>query len=281
MTPRIVLVVLVALVAAACERRESGFLQGYGEADYVYVSSQDAGIVAEVLVREGDAVTAGQALFALNPDRLTYSADSAGAEAAAAAAAVSTARANLLLAQRNYDRGAALLERGFYPRANLDADRAALDAARAALEQAQRQARSANANTGLARERLSDLGGVAPVAGTVERIFHRGGEVVAAGQPIIALLAPENMKVRFFAPEPMLSQLRVGSRVLVRCDGEGCGEALPATVSFIARDPQFTPPIIYSLDQREKLVFLVEARLDDASGPIRPGMPVDVEIAPP
>jgi HlyD family secretion protein len=269
------------LLATACDRVETGMLQGYGEADYTYVSSQDSGVITEVLVREGAAVTAGQALFSLDPDRLSYNADSAGAEAAAAAAAVSAARANQLLAQRNYDRGAALFARGFYPRANLDADRAALDAANAALMQAQRQARAANANTALARERLSDLAGAAPVAGTIERVFHRQGEVVSAGQPIVALLARENMKVRFFAPEPMLSQLRVGARVLVHCDGEGCGEALPATINFIARDPQFTPPIIYSLDQRQKLVFLVEARLDDANGPVRPGMPVDVEIVPP
>jgi HlyD family secretion protein len=270
-------VVVIALAAAACARPESDVLQGYGEADYIYVSSQDAGLIGEVLVREGDAVTAGQAIFSLDPNRLSYSADSAGAEAAAASAAVNTARANQVLAQRNYDRGAALFERGFYPRANLDADRAALDAANAALQQAQRQARAANANTDLARERLSDMAAAAPVAGIVERVFHRRGEVVTAGQPIVALLAPENMKVRFFAPERMLSQLRVGGRILVRCDG--CGEPLAATISFIASEPQFTPPIIYSLEQRQKLVFLIEARLDGGDGPVRPGMPVDITLA--
>lgn len=281
MNTRILIAALITFAAAACTRPESDLLQGYGEADYTYVSSQDAGLIGEVLVREGDAVAAGQALFSLDPNRLGYSADSAGAEAAAASAAVNTARASQMLAQRNYDRGAALFERGFYPRANLDADRAALDAANAALQQAQRQARAASANTDLARERLSDMAAAAPVAGIVERVFHRRGEVVAAGQPIVALLAPENMKVRFFAPERLLSELRVGGRVLVRCDGEDCDEPLRATISFISSEPQFTPPIIYSLEQRQKLVFLVEARLDGAAGPVRPGMPVDIELAPP
>jgi HlyD family secretion protein len=75
----------------------------------------------------------------------------------------------------------------------------------------------------------------------------------------------------------MLSQLRVGGRILVRCDG--CGEPLAATISFIASEPQFTPPIIYSLEQRQKLVFLIEARLDGGDGPVRPGMPVDITLA--
>jgi HlyD family secretion protein len=267
-----------ALTLGACARGDDGVLQGYGEADYTYVSSQDAGVVGAILVREGDTVEAGARIFDLDPTRLGYSAESAGAEASAAAAAVSTARANQVLAQRDFDRGQTLFERGFYSRATLDANRASLDAANAALAQALRQARAASANTDLARERLSDLGGVAPVGGTIEQIYHRQGEVVAAGEPIIALLAPENMKVRFFAPEAMLAQFSLGARVLISCDG--CEAPMPATISFVASAPQFTPPVIYSLEHREKLVFLVEARLDDPNTPIRPGMPVDVRIAP-
>jgi HlyD family secretion protein len=150
-----------------------------------------------------------------------------------------------------------------------------MDAANAQLAQARREAGAASASTGLARERLSDLDGAAPVAGVIERIYHRPGEVVAAGQPIAALLAPENMKVRFFAPEAMLWRLPVGARVLVSCDG--CGDPIAATVSYVAQEPQFTPPVIYSLDQREKLVFLVEARFDGET-PVRPGMPVDIRL---
>jgi HlyD family secretion protein len=191
---------------------------------------------------------------------------------------VTTAQAEAVLAQRNYARGAQLAAQDFYPRARLDSDRAARDAANARLAQARREASALSAETGLARERLNDLAGAAPAAGTIEQIFHRPGEVVAAGQPIVALLPPENMKVRFFAPEELLSQLRLGGRVNISCDGEGCAEPIPATISFIAREPQFTPPVIYSLDQREKLVYLVEARFAGAV-PIRPGMPVDVRLA--
>lgn len=270
------LILLLALSAAACGEPEA-VLQGYGEAEYIYLSSQDAGVVSEILVREGDAVEAGAAVFRLDTERLGLSAQGTVAQREAARQAVRTAQAQAVLAQRNYQRGLELAERGFYPRARLDSDRAARDAASAQLAQARREANALGAETALAQERVSDLQGLAPADGTIERIFHRPGEVVAAGEPIVLLLPPQNMKVRFFAPEDMLAQLPLGARVLVSCDR--CGDAQTATISFVATEPQFTPPVIYSLDQREKLVFLVEARLD-ARGRIRPGMPVDVRPAP-
>ncbi len=271
-----ILILSLALLAAACGRQTPAPLQGYGEADYIYLSSQDAGVVGELFVREGDTVDAGARVFRLDPERLAYGAQSAELQRSAAAAAVRTAQAQATLARRNYARSAQLAERGFYSRARLDADRASLDVANAQLAQARRQAAAAGAETGLAEERLSDLAGTAPAAGTIQQIYHRQGEVVSAGQPIAALLAPENMKVRFFAPEAMLAQLPVGTRVLVSCDG--CEQPVEGRVSFVAQEPQFTPPVIYSLDQRDKLVFLVEARFDAAT-PIRPGMPVDVRLA--
>lgn len=267
----------LALLAAACGEKAPTTLQGYAEADYVYIASQEAGVVGELFVREGDAVEAGQAVFTLDRNRLALNAQSASAQSAAAAQAVRTAQAEANLAQSNLARGQELFERGFYPRARLDSDRASRDAASARLAQARREASAAGAQTSLARTRVGDLSGAAPQAGTIERIYHRPGEVVAAGAPVAALLAPENMKVRFFAPQAMLAQFPVGARVRVSCDG--CGDAAEAVVSYAASEPQFTPPIIYSLDQREKLVFLIEARLSEP-GRIRPGVPVDVAPAP-
>ncbi len=122
-----------------------------------------------------------------------------------------------------------------------------------------------------AQRRLNDLAGAAPAAGTIEHIYHRPGEVVAAGQPIASLLTPANHEGAFLCAGDTAGASAAGrARVWSRCDG--CAEGLTGTVSFIAREPQFTPPVIYSLEQREKLVFLVEARLD-TPGAIRPGMP--------
>lgn len=270
------LVAALTLALAACGESRSDLLQGYGEADYIYLASQESGVLGELLVREGDHVEAGARVFSLDPDRLSLSAESASSRRSAAAAAVATAQAQATLAERNFARGAQLSERGFYPRARLDSDRAARDAANAQLAQARREASAAGAETGLAQQRVRDLNGASPAAGTIEQIFHRPGEVVSAGQPIAALLTPQNMKVRFFAPQTLLPQLSVGARVEVLCDG--CEQPLPATISFVAREPQFTPPVIYSLEERDKLVFLVEARFEGDT-PIRPGMPVDVRLA--
>jgi HlyD family secretion protein len=270
------LIFVVATLAAACTQHVDDTLQGYGEADYLYLSSQDPGIVGELFVREGDHVSAGAPIFRLDPQRLGYEAQSAAATHAASASAIHTAQANAVLAQRNYDRGATLAAQGFYPRATLDSDRAALQVANAQLAQARREAAAAGAQTGLARERVSDTDTRAPATGTIEEIFQRPGEVVAAGAPIVALLPPQNMKVRFFAPQSWLARLPVGARVSVSCDG--CAHPFIGRVSFVAQQPQFTPPVIYSLDQREKLVFLIEARFDEPTT-IRPGAPVDVRLA--
>jgi len=270
------LILSLTLLLAACGEGQSDVLQGYGEADYIYLSSQETGVVREVLVREGDTVAAGAPVFTLDPARLQYNVQSADAQAAAAVAAIRSAEADARLAQTNFARSAELYERGFYSRARYDTDRAQRDAATASLAQIRREAGASHAATSLAQERLSDTSGAAPVAGVIQQIYHRPGEVVPAGQPIAALLAPSNMKVRFFAPQAMLPQLPVGARINVSCDD--CGAPVTATISFVATEPQFTPPVIYSTDQREKLVFLIEARLD-APGPIRPGMPVDIRIA--
>lgn len=269
------LIAALALFAASCERAPSNVLQGYGEAEYIYIASQETGVLRELFVREGDRVDAGARVFKLEPDRLAYQAASASASRSALAEAVDAARADARLTQANYARGLELFNRGFYPRARLDSDRAARDGAQARLDQAVRQLRAAGAETGLAQTRLSDLDGAAPAAGTIERVFHRPGEVVPAGQPIAALLTPQNLKIRFFVPQAMLARVPPGASVNVSCDG--CATGMTARVSRVATEPQFTPPVIYSLDQRDKLVFLVEARLD-GDARISPGMPVDVRV---
>jgi HlyD family secretion protein len=269
-------IILCALLASACSPPPDAVMQGYGEADYLYLSSQETGIVAELYVKEGDRVEAGAPVFRLGAERIDLPLQGATAQRSALAQAIEAARAQAALARSNYQRTSNLFADGFVARARLDADRAALDAANARLEEARRQLTASSADIGLWRERRGDLAGAAPAAGTIERIYHRPGEMVQAGQPIAALLAPENRKVRFFAPEPLLARLPVGARVAIGCDG--CAEGLMATVSFVAREPQFTPPVIYSIEHRAKLVYLAEARPDDPEA-IRPGLPVDVRLA--
>ena len=268
---------LAALFAlTACAKHDDSVMQGYGEADYIYLASQETGVVSALDVVEGQNVTPGQRVFKLDPDRLSLSALSAAETQEAQANAVRAAEAQARLTENNFRRTSDLYAQGFQSRAALDSDRAARDAALANLAQARRQMRATGAESGLAQVRVGDLDGEAPKAGRIERIFHRTGEVVAAGSPIASLLAPENMKVRFFAPEALIAQLAPGVRVRFACDG--CAANLTGRVIRVATEPQFTPPVIYSLDQREKLVFLVDARPDRPNA-IRPGLPVDVRIA--
>lgn len=283
-----------ALLLAACSDKADNTIQGYGEAQYLYVASQDGGPLTEVLVQEGTRVATGAPLFRTDDARLKLTL--AGAEATANAArartdpngamaeAVRQAEANADLARRNLARTEDLVRSGNASKSRLDSDRAALQAAEAAVAQARatRDAAEtdlglAESNVALARRRVEDAEVEAPAAGTVQRIYRRAGEVIAAGAPVLALLPDGNMKIRFYIPEPLLAQYAVGKTVAVSCDG--CPARLTAKITFVASDPQFTPPVIYSLEERAKLVFLAEA-VPDQADVIRPGLPLDIKLQP-
>jgi HlyD family secretion protein len=118
----------------------------------------------------------------------------------------------------------------------------------------------------------------APTQALVADVLFQVGEYVQPGQPVVSLLPPANTKARFFVPEAALAALRLGQKVQIRCDG--CGQPIPATISRIATQPEFTPPIIYSNTQRSKLVFMVEAKPDAAQAlRLKPGQPLDVVAA--
>ena len=283
------LFLVMALALTACGQEEGpATLTGYGEAVYVYTSSRDGGRMAELLVREGDDVVADQPLFALDSAReisaaeaARWSAQAANARAEEALAdAVERAQADLALARQNLERTQQLSDRGLIAQARLDADDAALRRAQAALAQARgeqaaarQDARAASAQARLAAQRQEDIAVTSPVTGRVERIFRRPGEVVAPGEPVLALLAPENMRVRFYAPQAMLTRLGPGAQVALACDG--CPTGLTGRVTYAASEPQFTPPIIYDAENRGRLVYLIEAEPSDPLA-IRPGQPVDV-----
>jgi HlyD family secretion protein len=140
---------------------------------------------------------------------------------------------------------------------------AELEAARAALVRAQWQ--------------LDQKIVAATVTGVVDDTLYVQGEWVPAGNPVVSILPPENIKVRFFVPEPLLGNLRLGQSVDLACDG--CGSPIPAQISFIAAQAEYTPPVIYSRENRTKLVFLVEAIPDPADATrLHPGQPVDVTL---
>jgi HlyD family secretion protein len=135
------------------------------------------------------------------------------------------------------------------------------------------------ATDGLAQAqwRLEQKAQSAPADALVVDTFYRPGEYVAAGAPVVSLLPPGNVKVRFYVPETVVANVRPGAAATVTCDG--CGEPIPVRIDFVAPEAEYTPPVIYSRENRAKLVFLVEARpLAPAAG-LRPGLPVEATLA--
>jgi HlyD family secretion protein len=147
--------------------------------------------------------------------------------------------------------------------------------ARAAAEAEVQAARAALAQI---EWRLEQKAVSAPLAARVEDTLYRVGEWVNAGAPVVTLLDPAALKLRFFVPETEVARIAVGQRVLAHCDG--CAAPIPAAVRFVAREAEFTPPVIYSRGSREKLVFMVEASPAPADAvKLKAGLPVDVTLA--
>ena len=242
--------VMLPLLLAACGTGDERTLQGWVEAEIVYVSPDEQGRVETLKVREGDKVAPGDLLFTLDDD--LQKADLVVKQAAVTTAGQAFTRAQDLL------RAAAGTQK-------------ALDDAEAALRQAK-------ANLGWSETRLARRRGLSPAAGTIQEVYYRPGETVPPGRPVIALLPPANLKLRFFAPQAMLPRIKIGDTVAVSCDG--CAKDIIAKVSFIARSAEYTPPVIYSREERAKLVYLIEARPAEPEQ-LRVGQPVTVTLPEP
>lgn len=141
----------------------------------------------------------------------------------------------------------------------------------AAAEAAVAQARAARDRADWA---LSERALTAPAAGLVYDVIRRPGELAGPQAPVLSLLPEGAVKLRLYVPEAAVAGIAAGTRLDIRCDG--CAPAT-ATVTYVADQSEFTPPVIYSLDNRQKLVFMVEARPDDpgAERPLKPGQIVD------
>ena len=289
--------------------------QGYVEGEYVYIASPVGGRLERLLVQRGQTIEAKAPLFQLEDDQETAARDQAEEQLKAAQAQLADLRlgkrnpeldvAEAQLAQaraaeeqaaRQLKRDEAQFEVGGIPRAQLEDSRAnhAIKAARVRELEGQLevsrlpartdQIRAQNAQVAAARAaseqstwRLDQKHVAATQGGLVVDTLYREGEWVPAGSPVVRLLPPQNVKLRFFVPEAVAGGLKPGRGVAVRCDG--CERDVPASVSYVSNEAEFTPPVIYSNETRAKLVFLVEARPSTESAPrLRPGQPVSVTL---
>jgi HlyD family secretion protein len=235
---------LAAALAGCNQGKDLGF-QGWVEADMIFVSPDESGRVIKLDVREGGEIKAGAPLYSVDDD--LQQAD------------LNQNKATLANAQQTFDRAQSLSKTG-------SGTQAALDSAVSAL-------RVAEARLATSQTRLMRRSGFAPVSGTIQQIYFREGEMVPAQRPVLSIMPPGNMKVRFFVPEPELPKLAIGDEVRVTCDN--CAADLTAKIYFIATSAEYTPPVIYSLDERNKLVYLIQARPSRPDS-LRVGQPISV-----
>ncbi|WP_313621842.1 HlyD family secretion protein [Achromobacter sp.] len=314
-TPHPLPAALAMLVLAGCGNNDSAFYQGYVEGDYVYVASSEAGRLDTLAVRRGQQVDAASPLYTLDATKETAARDQARADLAAARAQlediatgkrppeVDVSLAQLAQAQAASRRSAAQLQRdnaqfriGGISKSQLDDSReqAQSDAARVRELAAQvevtrlpgrdeqrraqaAQVEAANASLAQAEWTLGQKQLAAPAAGRVFDTMYRVGEWVPAGSPVVSLLPPGNIKVRFFVPETVVGSLKIGQQALLRCDS--CGDPIPVRIDYVSDQAEYTPPVIYSRESRSKLVYMVEARpAPDAATRLHPGQPVEATL---
>ena len=306
-------------VVAACGERAPSRLQGYAEGEFVLVAAPSAGKLLSLRVERGQQVRAGQALFTLEriieqgaaaeaqarvqgaesrlanlvAARRAPEVDALRQQVAAAQAALALSEATLRQQQRLFADGFVSVARRDEARAARDRDAAQLAAAQAQLrnatqsvgraqeiEAARAELDAARAAEAQARNRYDDKSLAAPADSLVADTYFRVGEWVPAGAPVVSLLPPQNIKLRFFVAEPQLGRLHVGDPVSATCDG--CGAPIAARVSFVSPKAEYTPPVIYSRESRAKLVFLVEARPAAADATrLHPGQPVEIALGAP
>jgi len=314
-TLRLLSAPLALLPLFACGNNDQPFYQGYVEGDYVYVASSEPGRLDTLAVRRGQQVDANQPLYALDATREAAARDQALAEVAAARAQlediatgkrapeVDVSLAQLAQAQAASRRSAAQLARdnaqfriGGIARSQLDDSReqAQSDAARVRELQAQvevnrlpgrdearraqaSQVEAADAALAQAEWTLNQKRLASPAAGRIFDTMYRVGEWVPAGSPVVSLLPPGNIKVRFFVPETVVGSLKIGQQATLRCDG--CGDPIPVHIDYVSDQAEYTPPVIYSRESRSKLVYMVEARpAPDAAARLHPGQPVEATL---
>ncbi len=306
---------LLALCLSGCSSSDSASFQGYVEGEYVYLASSRAGTLESLPASRGQTVSRGTLLFELEADYERHALRqaeqdmiSASAqlrdmetgkrpeEVAMAEAQLNQARAEAANADLQLRRNEKLIRSGGVSQRQLDDSIAASRTANARVTERVRQVdvynlperekkieaqqaavRSAEARVAQARWDLDQKRLQAPADALVYDTLYRQGEWVSAGSPVVQLLPPGNIKIRFFVPEAMLARIQCGAPVRFMVDGRT--DALAATITYVSPSAEYTPPVIYSNETRSKLVFMVEARPSPETAPsLHPGQPVSVSL---
>ncbi|HEV3105014.1 MAG TPA: HlyD family efflux transporter periplasmic adaptor subunit [Trinickia sp.] len=308
---------LPCIVAAlvGCSREPDNLFQGYVEGEFVYLSSSQSGTLTQLFVQRGQTIAANAPVFALDAVNEAAALRQAEQQLATARAQqsdlqtgkrppeVNVAKAQLAQAIAQAEKAALQLTRdeaqfraGGIPKGQLDDSRQQAIATAAQVRELQSQlevaklpgramqisaqmaqVEAAKAAVDQAQWKLDQKRVDAPRQGRVYDTLYRIGEWVQAGNPVVQMLPPQNVKVRFFVPETAVASLAPGRAVAIHCDG--CAVNVPAKITYVSNAAEYTPPVIYSNESRAKLVFMVEAHPAVADAPkLHPGQPVEVRL---
>lgn len=307
--------IIFIVAGSGCQRHNPYAWQGYIEGQYTYLSSNTDGYLQQLHVVRGTPVQAGQLMFVLESEPQASQLAQAQNKLRQAQFDLSNqvkgqrytilkgiqeqirqASANLELARITYERNRKLLAtndiaqqtfdqaeanfksaNGRFDELMANLSEAELGARTDVIASAQAAVAAAMAEMNMAEWYLAKKTVIAPAAGATYDTYFRVGEFVPAGRPVVSMLVPRNIKLIFYVPEPMLSQIKLGEVVNVGCDS--CAKNYPARISFIASQAEYTPPMIFSEQERQKFVYRVEALFDEKTAvSFHPGQPVDVYL---
>ncbi len=309
------LIMGLVIIALGCSRSPNNSYEGYVEGKFVYVASPQGGRLMHLAVSRGEMIAVNHPLFSLDQQPEAAAARQAKQMLQVSEARladlqtgkrppeIDVTRAQLIQAMAEKKKSADILksyesqyEAGGVSLTDLISARAAVETNTALVrqieselvvaalpardQQIKAQTEQVAADRAALEQTLWKLQQkeiASPRDGLVFDTLYREGEWVAAGNPVVQVLPPENLEVRFFVPEPLVGKLKLGQGVTVRCDG--CSSEVPATITFISTQVEYTPPVIYSNENRSKLVFMVIAKPPvEKAAALHPGQPLEVTL---
>jgi len=306
---------LMPLVFTACSGSRTTAYQGYVEGEFVYMASSQPGRLERLAVARGQQVAGGTQLFTLEAieekaeqhqaqqQLATAEAQLADIETGKRAPEIAVIRAQLLQAQAAAQRSVQQRERdeAQYRTGGISRDQLEVTLAQASIDAAHvselenqldvarlpgrnqqlkaqyNQIQAARAVLAQADWRVNEKSVSAPRQGLVYDTMYREGEWVAAGNPVVRMLPPQNIKVRFFVPQTLVGSIATGRKVGLHCDG--CPADIPATITYVSAQAEYTPPVIYSNETRAKLIYMIEAHpTPEDALKLHPGQPISVRL---
>lgn len=272
--PRWLIILILCIPLIACDEKKNS-LQGYVDADYTYISSNFSGNLISLDITKGTLVHKGELLFTLDVQPQESQLKKAKANLTQAIVLTELKQFTLDYQNNLLKRYQKLMASGGVSREQLEEVKNNYRHAKTSLIAQEAAVESSMAELTQAQWSKSNKKIYSPISGYIYDTYFTVGELVGKERPVLSVLAPENLKVIFYVPEPLLAKLQLKNQVMISCDG--CKETYPAAVSYISSKTEYTPPYIFSETSRTKFVYRIEAKpAITAIKYLHPGQPVSI-----